>query len=265
MPAKTKNSYAKSWYKEWFNNSFYLELYKHRDNTDAKKIVSLIAKHITLPKNSKVLDLACGNGRHSVLFAQKGWDVLGVDLSPYLINEANKKLKKDYRSYKDKLEFEIRDMRSIAHKNEFDLVVNLFSSYGYFDKDSENKKVIKGISASLKKGGYFFFDFLNETHLRKALVPFDISRRNHNIVIQVRNIIAGFVKKEIILIKKNPKGGYPLISNFYEKIKLYSINDFRNIFTQNGLKIIKTFGDYKGSRFNQNSSERLIILAQKTR
>lgn len=264
MPATAKSKKS-GWYKEWFNTAFYLELYKHRDSKDAKKVISLLAKNVKLPQNSKVLDLACGNGRHSVILARNGWNVLGIDLSPYLINEANKKLNKDYKSYRDKLEFEIRDMRNISHKNKFNLVVNLFSSFGYFDKDSENKKVIKGIADSLKPGGYFFFDFLNETQLRKTLVPYDISQRNHNIVIQVREIKSGFVKKDIILVKNNPGGGYPLISNFYEKIKLYSESDFRKMFNKCGLKVAKTFGNYSGKPFNKNTSERLIILAQKKR
>ncbi len=252
-----------NWFKKWFNTSHYLELYKHRDNTDAKKIVSLISKSIKLPIGANVLDLACGNGRHSILFARKGFNVLGIDLSPYLISEANKKLKSDYSSHKTNLKFEIKDMRKISHKSEFNLVVNLFSSFGYFEKDSENWKVIKSISDSLKSGGYFFFDFLNAAYLQKSLVPFDVKKRNHNLIIQVREVRGGFVKKNIIIIQNNQRSDYPLISNFYEKIKLYSINDFRKIFSKYKLNIIKTFGDYKGSKFNTAKSERLIILAKK--
>ncbi len=251
------------WFKAWFNSHHYLDLYKHRDSKDAKKIVSLISRNIKLPKGAKVLDLACGNGRHSVFFASKGLNVLGIDLSPYLIKEAKKRLSSQYAAYKKSLRFEIRDMRNINHKNEFDLVVNLFSSFGYFEKDSENWKVIKSVSGALNKGGCFFFDFLNSEYLRKSLVPFDIKKRNHNVIIQVREITEGFVKKNIIIIKNNPRSDYPLISNFYEKIKLYSLSDFRKIFKNYGLEVIKTFGDYTGSRFNPKTSERLIILAQK--
>jgi cyclopropane fatty-acyl-phospholipid synthase-like methyltransferase len=252
-----------NWFKAWFNSRHYLELYSHRDSNDARKIVSLITKNIKLPKGSRVLDLACGNGRHSILFARKGFSVLGIDLSPYLISEARKKLNSDYLSHKNNLKFEINDMRKINHKNEFDLVVNLFSSFGYFDKDSENFKVIKNVSDSLKRGGYFFFDFLNAAHLQKSLIPFDIKKRNHNIIILVREINNGFVKKNIIIIENNPGSDYSLVSDFYEKIKLYSINDFMKIFNKYGLEIVKTFGDYKGSRFNPAKSERLIILAKK--
>lgn len=253
-----------NWFKKWFNSQLYLDLYKHRDDKDAKKIVSLINKHISLPRGSEVLDLACGNGRHSVLFAKKGYNVTGVDLSKYLIEQAKKKLKSDYSLYNKNLNFEIQDMRHISFKNKFDLVVNLFSSFGYFDKERENFSVINGISKSLKKGGYFFFDFLNADYLSSKLVPFDISVRNDYVIIQVRNIKSGFVTKEIYFIRNNPdKKGAPLVNNYCEKIRLYSLKDFNTFFKKAGLKIIKTFGNYSGEKFNHKKSERMIILAKK--
>lgn len=254
---------SNAWFKKWFNSQLYLDLYKHRDETDAKKIVSLITRTISLGKNTNVLDLACGNGRHSILFAKKGFNVLGIDLSPYLIKQAKNMLDSDYSKFSKKLRFEIRDMREISHKSEFDLIVNLFSSFGYFDKDSENIKVITGISKALNKGGYFFFDFLNKDYLINNLVPYDIKVRNQYAIIQVREISSGFVKKDIIFVKNNPNAKYPLINNFYEKIKLYSLEDFRKIFNKSGLSIIKVFGNYEGEKYNHKKSERLIILAQK--
>lgn len=254
---------TESWFKKWFNSKDYLDLYKHRDSSDAKKIVTLINQNIKLKKGADVLDLACGNGRHSVLFAAKGYKVLGVDLSDFLISQANKKLKTDYSNYSKNLRFEIKDMRNLSYKNRFDLVVNLFSSFGYFDKDSQNYKVIKDVSKSLKQGGYFFFDFLNADYLKENLVPFDIKKGNRNILVQVRNIDNGFIRKDIAIFRSNSRGNYPLFSHFYEKIKLYSYKDFAAIFSKYNLKILKTFGDYNGRRFNKNKSQRLIILAQK--
>ena len=253
----------KDWYKKWFGTKEYLELYKHRNSKDASKISGLITRTLKLPKGAKVLDVACGNGRHSLILASKGYDVLGIDLSDYLINEANKKLRTEYKKQKDHLRFEIRDMRDLDHKNEFDLAVNLFSSFGYFVKDSENFKVFKSISKALKPGGFFFFDFLNEALLRKNIVPFDISERNHNTVVQVRDIRDNAVYKTIYIISNNTKGKAPIVNRYNEMIKLYSLEDFRKSFRKYGLKVIKTFGDYSGNNFNRHSSERLIILAQK--
>lgn len=259
---KDKGNKSK-WYKKWFSTADYLELYKHRNSTDASKIAGLINRTLKLPKGSRVLDVACGNGRHSVIFASKGFDVLGIDLSGFLINEAKKKLRTEYRKQKEHLRFEIRDMRDIGRSNEFDLAVNLFSSFGYFEKDSENFRVFRSISRSLKPGGYFFFDFLNETQLKNNLVPFDLTFRNHKAVVQVRKIEDNAVHKSIFMIGNNPKGKQPDVKEFYEMIKLYSLNELKIAFKKNSLKIIRTFGDYAGSGYNKYSSERLIILAQK--
>jgi SAM-dependent methyltransferase len=250
------------WYKSWFSTQDYLELYKHRDNTDASKIVSLIFNHINLPEGSSVLDLACGNGRHSVLLAEKGMKVTGIDLSDYLISQACSKKLTDYKDFAENLSFEIRDMRDIDHENNFDMVVNLFSSFGYFEDDKENEKVINSISRSLRKGGYFVLDFLNKDYLENRLVPFDVKRTEGKIIVQVREVKNSFVYKHI-LIFKNSVEEYPALAQFTERIRLYTEENFRNMLAKNGLKVINVFGDFAGSKYDRNDSERLIIFSQK--
>lgn len=256
-------NFDKNWFKKWFGTGDYLELYKHRNSSDASKIAGLITRTLKLPRGSRVLDVACGNGRHSLIFASKGFNVLGIDLSAFLIGEAKKKLRTEYSRQKDHLKFEIRDMRNIDHRNEFDLAVNLFSSFGYFEKDSENFRVFGSIARALKPGGYFFFDYLNESALREKLVPSDVSVRNHNAVVQVREIKNNAVYKTIYIVKNSPGKGNPEVSVFHEMIKLYSLEKFKAAFAKSGLDIIRTFGDYHGKRYNKHSSERLIILARK--
>lgn len=252
------------WFKHWFNTQAYLDLYKHRDSHDAKKIVSLLFRHIRLSKGLRVLDLACGNGRHSILFAKRGLDVTGIDLSAYLVNQAKKKLNSDYVRYKSNLRFEIRDMRSLKHTAEFDLVVNIFTSFGYFDSNRDNEKVIDAAARALKQGGYFLLDFLNRNYLKKNLIPFDIKTINGKIIAQSRTIKDNFVEKNILIFTKNRAGsGYPLFNHFSEKIKLYSLKDFEKMFSKNSLKINRVFGSYEGDRFNLEKSERLILLARK--
>jgi len=265
-PSSSKSSQKPSsidnWYKTWFNTQDYLDLYNHRNEKDAKKIVSLISKLIELKPGLNVLDLACGNGRHSILFAKKGCNVLGIDLSKYLISQAEKKLKSDYSSYRSNLKFEIRDMRNISHYKEFDLVVNLFSSFGYFNTNRDNEKVILSVSKALKPGGSFFFDFLNKDHVTRMLVPFDIKELKSSRMLQIRQVKNGFVQKDI-LIFRNSKDTNCEFTHFKEKVRLYSLPDFRKIFSKFGLKITGTYGDYEGNKFDRKNSQRLIILAQK--
>jgi SAM-dependent methyltransferase len=220
---------GKTWFKDWFNTQQYLDLYKHRDDTDAKKIITLLFKNINLSKGSHCLDLACGNGRHSILFAKKGYNVTGIDLSPYLINQAKQRLKKN-TGITENLNFIIKDMRKIGYKNKFDLIVNLFSSFGYFESDRENFKVIKGISDALKPGGYFLFDFLNKEHLMRTLIPYDIKVLNKNAYLQIRRFENSFVIKNIFIIQSNKEDKTVKIHHYFEKIRLYSLDDFRNEF-----------------------------------
>ena len=123
-----------SWYKEWFNSEYYLKVYSHRNQTEAERLVELIAKFWNLKANSSVLDMACGAGRHALIFAKFGYKVTAVDLSQRLISEA----KKNAEQESIEIEFVISDILDFEFSKKFDLAVNLFTSIGYFEKDNEN-------------------------------------------------------------------------------------------------------------------------------
>jgi SAM-dependent methyltransferase len=241
----------KNWYEEWFSNKFYLELYRHRNEKEARDIINLMQRNVPLPVNSKVLDVCCGAGRHSIELARRGYDVTGIDLSPYLISEAKRALKKsDEKNLK--AQFHIKDMRDFSFGNSFDIVLNIFSSFGYFEKDKDNFKVFDNVSASLKKGGYFIFDFLNESYIKKSLVPYSEDKCEGNTIIQKRKIENGFVYKEILIGN----------SKYNERIRLYTLNEIKLSLNSLNLKAENIFGDYYGSEFNKLNSKRLIIISR---
>lgn len=244
-----------TWYESWFNSEYYLKLYKHRDDEDAQKILSLIFREVPITKGSRVLDLACGSGRHSVLIAKKGLYVTGIDLSKYLIKLAKEKASKS--AYKDKLNFYIRDMRDFRFRQKFDLLLNIFSSFGYFKDDTENEKVIKCVSANLKNNGYFVLDFLNYHFLKNNLIKSDTFNMGDSVITQQRKIKNNTVIKDIMIECHGKRHKYT------ERIKLYTGNQFKKMFNKYGLKIIKTYGDYSGEEFKPKNSPRLILFAQK--
>ncbi|MCX6165242.1 MAG: class I SAM-dependent methyltransferase [Ignavibacteriae bacterium] len=243
---------SKEWYKEWFSNKYYLELYKHRDEKEAIYLINLIQRNINLMNGCKVLDVCCGSGRHSIELAKRGFNVTGFDLSDYLIRQANRQ-KKGLEERNLKLNFQIKDMRIFNFKKSFDVVINIFSSFGYFENDSENFKVFINVNSSLKKNGYFVFDFLNESYLRKNLVKKDFVIMNGKKIIQERRIENNFVFKDIII------GG----KVFTERIKLYPLTTIRKELEESGFRIHKVFGDYYGNKFVKNISKRFVIIAQK--
>ncbi|MDQ3193554.1 MAG: class I SAM-dependent methyltransferase, partial [Bacteroidota bacterium] len=140
----------------------------------------------------------------------------------------------------------------------FDVAVNIFTSFGYFEKDEDNFKVIRNVSNSLKRGGYFVFDFLNKNYIEKNLIPYSKSKQGDIMLIQKRRIEDGLVKKNIIIKSKHET------LNYTESLKLYSLKEFKNVFRSFKFRIQNLFGDYYGNKYNENKSQRLIIIAKKT-
>lgn len=249
-------SNSKEWFEKWFSSKYYLELYSHRDEEDARWIINLLQRSIPFSTQSRVLDIACGAGRHSIELARRGFDVTGFDLSPYLIGEARKVLK-DSKEKGLRLNFKILDMRYFNFKGNFDIALNIFSSFGYFDDDDSNFSVFRNASDSIRQNGYFLFDYLNKDYLLKNIVPSSTTSKGKYKIIQKRNVTGNFVRKEITI--KDGK----LTAGFEERLKLYSPNEIKKALALFDFKVEKTFGDYFGNKFSKNDSQRFIAFARK--
>ena len=127
------------WFKDWFETEEYLNVYRHRNESDAEDLINLIINNISLPKSSEVLDMACGTGRHSILLAKKGFKVSAVDLSKNMLSVASGKAEKENL----KINFIQSDLRNFTHSGRFNLIVNLFTSFGYFESDKENFQILR--------------------------------------------------------------------------------------------------------------------------
>lgn len=215
-------------------------------------LINLIQRNTDLKRGDKVLDVCCGSGRHSIEFAKRGFDVTGFDLSEFLIGEA-KKNKKKLHEKNLKLKFLKKDMRDFNFNRAFTLAINIFSSFGYFGRDEENFRVFGNIHFSLKSGGFFVFDFLNESYLKKNLVRKDFITAGGKKIIQERRLENNFVYKDITIGRRV----------FSERIKLYTHPQICNALEKLGFGIRRTYGDYYGNGFAKNKSKRLIIFAQK--
>ena len=144
----------KEWFASWFDSRYYHILYKNRNDLEAARFIDNLLTYLRPTESSYILDLACGAGRHSIYLNQKGFSVHGVDLSSKSIELANKSIRKD-------LKFSVHDMRDLDSVNRYTHVFNLFTSFGYFDDDNDNNKVVSSIFNSLKPEGIFILDFLN--------------------------------------------------------------------------------------------------------
>ena len=239
------------WFKNWFNSRYYHILYKHRDFSEAEFFISNFIKKVNLKSNSLIWDNACGNGRHSYIFAKYGFSVIGTDVCESNIGYAKSNFQLS------NLNFFIHDMRREFYLNYFDLVINIFTSIGYFDYLYEEEKVIKVMSNSLKKSGFILIDFLNANYIIKNLVPRE-TKSVDGIFFEIkREIKNGFVYKYIQVIDGNNK------FNYLERVRLLTKSFFENEFNKNNISIISTWGDYNLNEFNLENSERLILFGIK--
>ena len=241
------------WFKDWFASEEYLNVYRHRNKEDAKKILELILGNVKLKSGSKILDAACGAGRHSIYLAQRGFDVTGFDLSKTLL----KKAKADSENKSLKLNLFCADLRRVCLSKKFDLIINLFTSFGYFDNDEENFIFPKIAFEHLETCGFYVLDYMNKNFVVSNLIPESRRKIDNKDVIEKRRIENNRVIKEIKIIKPGNE------KRFEESVRLYNIDEITGKFEKIGFSIDKIFGNYDGSDFNYVTSQRLIVFFKK--
>lgn len=245
-----ENNESPEWFEEWFDSPYYHLLYEHRDQQEASDFVDQLTGRLHLPTDAKVCDLACGKGRHSRHLRSKGFYVSGIDLSEH--NIAYCKQFED-----DHLEFYVHDMRRLFRNYYFDAVLNLFTSFGYFETDHENELAVSAASKSLVRGGYFVIDFLNVHKALKELKPQGTLVRNNVTFNFNKTVIDQYLIKDIEVIDGDKK------MQFQEKVRLLMPDDFQRYFLNCGLAMTELYGDYKLNAFHADSSPRLIMITRK--
>lgn len=236
----------KKWYASWFDTPYYHILYKDRDYAEAQLFMDNITSYLNLPDDAKILDLACGKGRHSIYLNKLGYDVTGADLSENSIREAAKHAN-------DRLHFTVHDMRE-PFEQKFDAIFNLFTSFGYFDSDDDNYTTLKAIRDSLSGYGFAVIDFMNVNKVMEGLVPEEV-KTVEGIEFHIRRFLEeGHIIKEIRFTDKREE------FCFYEKVQALTLPDFEQMMDKAGIYLLDVFGDYKLRKFDKNESERLILV-----
>ncbi|MES2141118.1 MAG: class I SAM-dependent methyltransferase [Bacteroidota bacterium] len=238
------------WFENWFDSTYYHILYKHRDFCEAELFIDNLIHYLQPKSSSKFLDLGCGRGRHSVYLNKKGYNVIGSDLSP-----ANIKFASQFEN--ESLQFRVEDMRKITGEEQFDYVLNLFTSFGYFENERDNYDTIQRVSKVLKPKGIFVLDFMNVEKVISHLVVHEIKIIDDIEFNITRKIENNFIVKQIQFADKGKE------FNFQERVKAITLNDFKNYFDANKLKILHLFSNYNLEKFDINTSNRLIIIGQK--
>jgi len=217
----TKSS--KQWYASWFDTPYYHILYKDRDYSEAQEFMDNLTNYLNIPEGGKILDLACGKGRHSVYLNKLGYKITGLDLSEQSISYA-----KQFEN--ETLKFNVHDM-SKPYPDTFDAVFNLFTSFGYFEDENCNLETIKSIKAELNEFGFGVIDFY-----------------------QKRSVVDGYIVKDIRFEADGES------YEFQERVKAFTLEDFKTLFEKAGVYLLDVFGDYKLRPYHSKTSERLIMI-----
>ena len=242
-----------SWFEDWFNTPYYHILYKDRDYKEAENFISNLTKELKLPTDSSIIDLACGKGRHSVFLNQLGFEVLGVDLSEESILH-NKQFE---NSASPKLEFKVHDMRNELYpeisEEKVNAVFNLFTSFGYFDDDEDDRKVFSSVKNVLQNDGIFVLDFLNEKFVKNTLVDETTVTKDGIDFLIKKRIEENHVIKDIFFEDKGESFHY------FEKVKLHTLEEIKNIAESFGFEAVKIWGNYQLEDFERETSPRCIF------
>ena len=237
---------TKKWYASWFDTPFYHILYKDRDYAEAEAFMTTLTNYLNLPVQAKILDLACGKGRHSIFLNKLGYDVIGADLSENSIAHA-----KQFEN--DTLHFKVHNM-CLPYGETFDAVFNLFTSFGYFENESDNLSTIKAIKADLNEFGFGVIDFMNSNYVINNLVEKDTKTVDGIDFNMTRRVENGYIIKDISFTFEDED------YQFQEHVKAFTLSDFETLFEKAGVYLLDVFGDYKLNKFDAKNSERLIMI-----
>lgn len=241
----TKN---KDWFVSWFDTNYYHTLYKHRDYKEAEVFMLNLVSFLKINKDTLLLDLACGKGRHSIYLNTLGYNVIGADLSKNSIKKAKK-------HENERLSFVEHDMRK-PFKTKFDVILNLFTSFGFFEDDAEDIAILQNIKNGLKPNGVAVIDFMNCKNVILNLVAEEIIKID-TITFNIKRYVEnGFIVKEINF---NADGN---THTYFEKVKNLDLQKINSYVNSVGFKIKHTFGNYQLEDFNEETSDRLILVLE---
>ncbi len=242
----SKDGFKQDWFKNWFGKD-YVEVYAHRDERDARNLIKLIRRQIPISTKTRILDAGCGNGRHACALKEFTPFVVGLDLSATLLNLAREQCA---------LTLVRGDLRWLPFKPSFDVLVNLFTSFGYFESDDENFQVVREFFKVLKPGGMLFMDYLNAHFVKANLKKMTVRKSGDREIQEERKIVGERVEKTITIRQGST------VRRYLESVKLYDREALLTMLQKAGFKTLKVFGDYQGREFFEHSP-RLMVLAQK--
>jgi SAM-dependent methyltransferase len=244
-----------SWYENdefWSATEFFM--FSAERYAAAKTEVESAVKLLSLKPGAKVLDLCCGPARHALELARRGYKVTGVDRTRIYLERA----KKSAQDQDLKIEFIQEDMRRFVRPAAFDAVINLFTSFGFFEAEADNRQVLDNIYRSLKPGGSALFDTVSREIVKRDFKERDWVESGDGLLLEQRFVDKAWrwFEPRWIIIKDGKK------KEFRWKIRLYSGDELRALLQKAGFKEVKLHGSLAGLPYDRKA-KRLVAVARK--
>jgi len=245
---------------DWYRHGWSLDIKNQSWVENTPKQVDFIIETLGLSGNERILDLACGYGRHALEFARRGYPVVGVDITEAYISDASKTAREQNLG----AEFILADIRDIAFNDEFDVVLNLADgAVGYLENDEENLKIFDVISTALKSGGKHFMDICNADYAERnfPMRSWEAGEKALSLSLfewdsESRRMLFGGCDIEYGVPAAKPEIPYG------DPTRLYSESELAEIFGRRGMRIVKTFSDYNGTAASARHLQ-LMVFSEK--
>jgi SAM-dependent methyltransferase len=246
----------KPWFEAFFGED-YLEIYEQllpsaHTLADVDGIVTLLR----LEPGARILDLACGHGRHSIELSKRGYQVTGYDLSKVLLDRA----RADAEAQGAAVRWVSGDMRELPFDGEFDVVINVFTAFGYFEDPGDDRKTLHGVHAALRPGGRFLLETLHRDALPARFQPrgFERTARGSLVLRERRwDLARDVVDESVILIRADGTR-----TEYATSVRMRSLDEFIALLRDAGLEPETWYGGLGGRPLELNS-HRLVIISRK--
>lgn len=218
--------------------------------------VQFIVDVLQLRPGMRVLDLACGHGRHAIALAKLGLSMVGQDLNEFFLHQA----REASQTAGVKIEWIKRDMREISFTNEFDMVINMFTAFGYLEDDNEDQEVLKQVSQALKSGGCFLIDVINREWLMRNYGTHseeDLPNGSRIVIDRHYDFSSGRNYERRVRTWPDDKSKDVRLIH-----RLYAAHELVNMCQKAGLKYKKAFGYYDSSPLTLDSKHCILVAAK---
>jgi SAM-dependent methyltransferase len=239
------------WFESWFDTLYYHALYQHRNDAEAAAFMDRLLAHLKLDSGMRVLDVACGKGRHSAHLASRGLRVCGFDLSENSIGIAK-------GLGVEGAEFLVHDMRQPFPVSGMDAVFNVFTSFGYFDDPAEDAQVLKNMAAACRPGGYVVQDYLNAASVLDDLPQEAVLERGGYGFKTRKHRTESHIVKDIAVTDGDQT------HVFQEQVRIFDSETLLKLHVQAGLQVVDVFGDDQLGAFDAKTSPRIVVISRKS-